>query len=609
VILKLFIILLSNENFLFVKLFNSLIEALCPPQADSVLADSFEFRNPFLRQVPNSDNNIKKMKKVVIIILGVIFFLNSAFANGQISETEKLALTGKIWGFLKYYHPNVAAGKFNWDQELFRILPKVKASSTKEDLSQVYLEWIQGLGRVKECKKCKTVSKQETFDKNFNLNWISNSKILTSTLVKELIYIEQNRHQGKKHYVTTYKKVGNINITNEPIYKNLDWTNEDLRLLTLFRYWNIVEYFFPYKYQTDTNWDEVLNQFIAKFLQTKTELDFHLAMLELIVSIDDSHAGLYTEIMTDFFGKYMMPAYCEVIEDKVVITRFFNEAFAEKDDLRIGDVITKIDGQSLEDIFSNRSKYISGSNIPRKRHNAYHAILKGSTDDVTIEYIRDNQTKTKKVSRYLYEDFNYKPKVSTESFKMLEGNIGYVNMGVLTIEEVPTVMEALKDTKSIIFDIRNYPKGTLYSIAYYINSAERDFYKVTSPDLNYPGKFIWRNGAACGYNGDLKYKGQVLLLVNEKSQSHAEFTIMCLQTGDNVTTIGSQTSGADGNVSLIEMVGGEKTMITGIGIFYPDKTETQRKGIKIDVIVNPTIESIIEGKDEVLEKAIALVKK
>lgn len=548
------------------------------------------------------------MKKAIITVLGVLFLLNSAFAQDKISEPEKIALTGKIWGFLKYYHPVVAAGKFNWDEELFKILPKVKASSTKQDLSDVYLAWIQELGQVKECKKCKAGDKQDIFDKNFNLNWISNSQILSSAVIKELLFIEQNRHQGTKYYVTTFQNVGNINVTNEIIYKNLDWTNENLRLLTLFRYWNIVEYFFPYKYQTDTNWDEVLKQLTTKFLYSKTELDFHLAMLELIVSIDDSHAGLFTEVMSDFFGKYMMPAYFEVVEDKVVLTRYYNETFAKKDDLKIGDVITKIDGQSLEEIFSNRAKYITGSNISRKRYNSYHAIFKGTTDSVTIEYIRDHQSKTKKVSRYLYGDFDYKPKVSTERYKILEGNIGYVNMEVLTIEEVPDVMETLKDTKSIIFDIRNYPKGTLYSIAYYINSAEREFYKVISPDLNYPGKFIWRNGTICGYNGDLKYKGRVLLLVNEKAQSHAEFTIMCLQTGDNVTTIGSQTSGADGNASLIEMAGGEKTKITGIGIFYPDKTETQRKGIKIDLIVKPTIKGIIEGKDEVLEKAIELVK-
>ena len=102
----------------------------------------------------------------------------------------------------------------------------------------------------------------------------------------------------------------------------------------------------------------------------------------------------------------------------------------------------------------------------------------------------------------------------------------------------------------------------------------------------------------------MKYKGKVIILVNETSQSHAEFTAMILQTGDNAITIGSQTSGADGNVDRFEMVGGYKTMITGIGIFYPDETETQRKGIKIDIEVKPTIQGIIDRKDEVLERAI-----
>lgn len=549
------------------------------------------------------------MKHIITTVLGLIFLLNSAFANQRISEIEKLGLTGKIWGFLKYYHPNVADGKFNWDEELFRILPKVKAATTKEDLSQLYLEWIQDLGQVKECKKCKKLSTHEIFDQNFNLNWLNNTQLLTPELSKKLLFIEQNRHQGKKHYVSTNKGPDNIKIENELIYSNFDWTNEDLRLLTLFRYWNIVEYFFPYKYQTDTNWDVVLNQLIPKFLAPKTEQDFHLAMLELIVSIDDSHGGFYTDQIGQFFGKYWIPAFFEIIEGKVVITGFFNQNFGEKDDLQIGDVITKVEHQSIEDIFAYKKKYIPGSNNPRKRHNLHYAIFNGSTDSVTIEFIRNNQTQTKKVSRYLFADLKYAKKRTTEHFKILEDNIGYINMGSLTIKEVPVAMEALKDTKGIIFDLRDNPQSTLYAISSYINSAERDFYKVTYPDLNYPGKFIWRNGNTCGKKGELKYKGKVALLVNERSQSHAEFTIMCLQTGDNVVTIGSQTSGADGSTSTIEMAGGEKTLITGVGIFYADKTETQRKGVKIDVVVQPTIEGRKAGKDELLEKAIELIKK
>ena len=50
-------------------------------------------------------------------------------------------------------------------------------------------------------------------------------------------------------------------------------------------------------------------------------------------------------------------------------------------------------------------------------------------------------------------------------------------------------------------------------------------------------------------------------------------------------------------------------MISGIGVYYPDGTETQRVGIVPDVEVKPTIKGLTEGKDEVLEKALEWIKK
>ena len=41
-------------------------------------------------------------------------------------------------------------------------------------------------------------------------------------------------------------------------------------------------------------------------------------------------------------------------------------------------------------------------------------------------------------------------------------------------------------------------------------------------------------------------------------------------------------------------------------MIYPDGTITQRVGIKIDIVVKPTIKGIKNGKDEVLEAAIQL---
>jgi C-terminal processing protease CtpA/Prc len=84
---------------------------------------------------------------------------------------------------------------------------------------------------------------------------------------------------------------------------------------------------------------------------------------------------------------------------------------------------------------------------------------------------------------------------------------------------------------------------------------------------------------------------------------------MALQTAPNVISIGSQTAGADGDVSIITFPGNYKTYMTGIGVFYPDGRETQRVGIIPDIEVKPTIEGLKLKRDEVLEKAIEILNK
>jgi C-terminal processing protease CtpA/Prc len=48
-------------------------------------------------------------------------------------------------------------------------------------------------------------------------------------------------------------------------------------------------------------------------------------------------------------------------------------------------------------------------------------------------------------------------------------------------------------------------------------------------------------------------------------------------------------------------------LIRQLGVYYPDGTETQRKGVKIDVVIHPSIKGIKEARDELLEKAIEMI--
>ncbi len=80
-------------------------------------------------------------------------------------------------------------------------------------------------------------------------------------------------------------------------------------------------------------------------------------------------------------------------------------------------------------------------------------------------------------------------------------------------------------------------------------------------------------------------------------------TIQALPRG---TTVGSTTLGADGNIAEIPLPGGYTTLISGLGVYYPDGSETQRCGVRIDHWAEPTFAGILAGRDEVLETAIRI---
>ncbi len=544
------------------------------------------------------------MKK--LILLSIITLTLIGCSQKKLTKTDKLVATAKIWGFLKYYHPEVGKGKFNWDEQLFQILPKVENAKNKEELSKVYLNWIASLGKVEPCSSCKIKNGITYFDKNFDLGWTQDATIFSKKLSEQLKFIENNRFQGNHHYVESVKGVGNIKVKNEPEYPNFDWKDEKLRVLSLFKYWNTIEYFFPYKYQTDEKWNIVLEQFIPKFLSPETEQEYHLIMRELVVKLDDTHAGLTTKLTKSYFGLKKIPSKFVIIDNKAIFTKFYNDSIAKKNDLEIGDAVIKVNGKSISEILEEKRPYINASNSSVRLRNYHYVIFNGSTDSVNIDFDRNGTLLNKTIKRYPFKQFKYK-KTNKEKWNINKDNIGYVHMGALQKEDVPTMMDSLLTTKAIIFDIRNYPNGTMYAISNYLNNEPKEFVIFTEPDVNYPGRYTWAEAYSCGKNNGKEYTGKVILLVNERTQSHAEFTAMCLQTANNVTIIGSQTSGADGNVSELKLVGGFKTWMTGIGVFYPNGKETQRIGIIPNIEVRPTIEGIRNGKDEVLEKAIAFI--
>ena len=547
---------------------------------------------------------MKKFLLVAILFVLSISQLKAANNVHKLTEVEKLSATAKLWGFLKYYHPAVANGSLDWDEHLLNKLDEVERSGTKKELSQVFLKWIEELGKVPNTENTTEGEKQNFFTKNFDLSWIENG-MYSQELKKKLRFIEQNRFKGEQFYVSAAEQVGSAIFTNEKEYNSFTWEEKNLRLLALFRYWNQVEYFFPYKYQMDKNWDLVLEEMLPLFLNPSTEIEYHLAMLELVAHLDDSHAYLITPELNERLGFYWAPVKLQMIDDKPVVVKFLDSSFAEKDGWKLGDVLLRVNDITISEKLEKEKKYLTGSNLASKYRDIHIPLLNGSTDSVKIEILRDGSQFQKTVKRYYRRQF--RKDNSAESWKLINGSIGYVDLGLLEREEVDEMFETFKNTKGIILDIRNYPRGTWYAIATHLHNGNFEIAKSLIPVLDYPGKFKFTESLVITHQNPNPYKGKVVLLVDEYTQSQAEYTVMALQTAPQVTVIGRPTSGANGNVSDISFVGGYTTYMSGLGVFFPDGRETQRVGIFPDIEVETSIEAIKKGEDNILKKALEIL--
>ena len=102
--------------------------------------------------------------------------------------------------------------------------------------------------------------------------------------------------------------------------------------------------------------------------------------------------------------------------------------------------------------------------------------------------------------------------------------------------------------------------------------------------------------------------GKVILLMDEGTQSQSEFTIMSLRQAPNTTVLGNPSIGADGNITIVKLPGTIQFPISGLGVYTPKGEQTQRCGLQPDVECYQTIDGILSGKDELIEKAIELIQ-
>ncbi len=542
----------------------------------------------------------------------LIFALILFSPKYSISQTtvQRIAAYDKVWGFIKYHHPNVATGNIDWDSVYIAHINQVITAKSNILFNRQIDLLIKAAGPVKKIVPIKI--SDNLFKANFDLFWLNDTQTFNNQNRKKLKVIYRNRNQGYNRFI---KYNNQSDFSGEKNYQEISFPNAEYRQLFLARFWNVINYFDPNKYLIGEYWGDILKRFIPKFTEASDKFSYYKALLKLSVSLHNGHsyvsiAGDDSPINNLLYGKYTAPFYAQIIAGVAIIRKTANDSLCNNAGLEKGNIILEINRISISKKIKQLRTYVSGSNKVAQNGIIAWRLFDTHYISEKLKIKRGNRifstiVKCIPVNSKNWVDINNYTANQT-GYKSISNLIAYIYAAQIFSSNLDTIRKIIMRSKAVIFDVRNYPgQEDFFNIMGIMLPEPKIINFSTVFTTDNPGMFTWKPSFKIGDVNPKYFKGKTIILVDERSQSQGEYSAMVLQTIPGSITIGSQTAGADGAVSPISM--GNKISIgfSGYGIYYPDKSPTQRVGVKIDIPVNKTVQSIVDDRDLVLEKALA----
>ena len=525
----------------------------------------------------------------------------------QIRNLEKLC---KVWGYVKYTHSVFLLGQKDWDEELLKLMPEVASADNEEDVNGILYDWFIKLGEIDYGTSVtvpRWLNAEDSKVVQADTNWISDKEYLGEELSNALVLIQVLPDVNREKAPVFFDELDKTCFSNEKSYELVNYSNNGYRLLGLFRFWNAIEYYFPYLDIMDDDWNELLPMYIAAMANDTGRLSYEKTIMSLATKLKDVHVFLRgNTFLSDEFGEYAAPVRLTNAGGKLVVLEICEDGCL----LNPGDVVLKVDGVSIEEVIAEVKKYCPINMEDKILALASYYLLCSKNTPMEITVLRGEEEMDLIVegSKERYVE----TVIPENSHELLEHNIGLINPSKLNAGEIDEIMKEYAETDGLIVDMRQYPSTPImYDLASYFIQIAVPFARFTEPSRAVPGTFLktspYRSGNPNMNPNGYLYEKNVVLLMDERTLSQAEFTVMSLRNGPNVIVIGENSAGSDGDVTVLPMSDGMGLSFTGLGVFTSVGGQTQRIGLTPDIYVERTIDGIREGRDEYIEAAVQYI--
>jgi len=347
--------------------------------------------------------------------------------------------------------------------------------------------------------------------------------------------------------------------------------------------------------------------YVEQIIDSDDRRQFDLASLEFLASLKNSHSGFSDKWLKENFGQRLGFYACPV-DGEWVITR------SSTKELSVGEIITAIDGESLEAYFQRYSKYVSASDERWRRRSFFeYSYLFPPSFTLTLRSGR-------RVNITRQGEFQW----PGAEFRAIETSV-HDGVAILRIprftpqdfeDSAVAFLKNLGPTKALILDVRGNHGGSTPSnlVAALMDRPYRWMAESTPATLAvFRAWDMLSTHTELAWGSDPQqpshpfYSGPLYILADGGCFSACEDLLVPFKDNHRAVIIGERSGGSTGQPYSHSFDNGMGFSLSTKREYFPDGSEFEGVGVAPDVEVHTSATDLMSGSDPVLAKAMGII--
>jgi hypothetical protein len=384
--------------------------------------------------------------------------------------------------------------------------------------------------------------------------------------------------------------------------------SRNVRIAAVIVVWNVFQHFYPYFDRVRTDWGLELSKALRAAATDREAADFEITLNRMVATVRDGHGAVSVPSSAP---QVFPPITMDWVEKEMVVTSVRTGA---PEGIARGDRVLAIDGITTSQKASEHWQLLSAATQGWMLRRLMLRLNRCNPDSkrlrVDVEpYGQAGASRTFELAcaagRPVNPEFYPAPRPKITE---LEPGIWYVDLRRVTQADWKRALSNLEKATALVFDVRGYP--TAVAVLPHLTRAPMRSLRWNMPRASKPDRTetVFEDSSGEVRPAQPFLGARRVFLTDGSAVSYAESVLGFVESYKLGEIVGEPTAGTSGDVNSFALPGGYRIEYTGMKVLKQDGSPLHGVGIRPTVPATRTRAGVAAGRDEVLERALALFR-